>query len=200
MSVSAPPLDPSVTFALLAAGSSTRFGDSGKLDAVLGHKPLWRWAAEAAVAAGFMTRMLIVSSDLKGSASAVSEGWSIAVNPDPAAGISGSIKLACAQAAACKRLVIALADMPFVESDHLRILALGNGVSFTRYPSGRDGVPAAFPRTTFAVLRTLQGDRGAASHPWDLNISSIKPRSPDSLIDVDTPEQLERAGAILAAR
>ncbi|WP_374405298.1 NTP transferase domain-containing protein [Pelagerythrobacter sp.] len=198
MNASAPPLDRSIAFALLAAGRGSRFG-GGKIDAMLGAKPVWRWAADTADAAGFATRILIVGEDDRG-AGTVGDGWSIAVNPDPQAGVAGSIKLACSHAAKHRRLVIALADMPFVERKHFRALALADGVAFTRYPSGQDGVPAAFPRDDFGKLETLEGDRGAASLPWGAGRASISPRASESLIDIDTREQLEMARAMLSAR
>ncbi len=197
MNASAPPLDPSIAFALLAAGRSQRFG-GGKLEAVLNGKPLWRWAADTAEVAGFATRFLIVPAPPKPETAA--EGWTIAVNANADAGIATSISLACSLATDCRRVVIGLADMPFVEPDHLRVLAMAEGVAFTRYPSCREGVPASFPREAFARLANLQGDRGAATIDWAADRAAIAPTSPASLIDIDTPQDLERARAQLMAR
>ena len=52
MSGSATSLEPSIVFALLAAGGATRFGGR-KLAANLADKPVWSWAVNAAAAAGF---------------------------------------------------------------------------------------------------------------------------------------------------
>lgn len=194
MSASAPPLDPSIAFALLAAGRSKRFG-GGKLQAMLGDKPLWRWAADTAEAAGFVTRFLIVAEPPLPEA----EGWRIAVNSDADIGIATSIALACSLARGCRKLVFGLADMPLVEPAHLRALAMANGVAFTCYPSGGEGVPAGFPSAAFASLGSLQGDRGAAGMDWGVDKITVAPASPDSLLDIDTPQNLERARARLRA-
>ena len=195
MSDCAPPLDPSIGIALLAAGRGSRFG-GGKLSSDLGGVPLWRWAARGAERAGFTTRYLIVpaADALIGSEDA--DGWQLAVNARADEGISTSIRLACRLAAGCDRLVLALADMPFVKASHLRQIALDNGVVFTHYPSGRRGVPAAFPSAQFATLAALTGDRGAASLDWTMPVAT-RSAPPDSLIDVDRQVDLDLARARL---
>ncbi len=199
MSACASPAEPSIMFALLAAGGATRFGGT-KLDQTLGGKPLWRWSADAAVAAGLRPGMCIVRDEWASARDLQSLGWSVLVNPDAETGIASSIKLALAAAEKRQRLVIGLADMPFVTSDHLRQLAASDEVAFTRYSSGRLGVPAAFPRDAFAKLAMLHGDRGAASLDWGPNVVTITPVSQDMLIDVDTPDDLLRAQTILERR
>lgn len=186
-------------FAMLAAGGATRFG-GGKLTRTLADKPLWHWAADTATAAGFVQRICIVRNDWAPAREMQALGWSVVVNPDAEAGIASSIKLACTAAAACRRLVIALADMPFVTSDHFRTLALSEGVAFTRYPSGRIGVPASFPHDALRKLAMLKGDRGAASLNWGPRLTALTPASPDTLIDIDMPDDLVRASTILERR
>lgn len=186
-------------FALLAAGGATRFGGE-KLATNLADKPVWSWAVNAAAAAGFIDRICIVREDWAPAREMQALGWSVVVNPEADTGMASSIKLACTAAGVCRRLVISLADMPFVTSDHLRILALAEGVAFTRYPSGKIGVPAAFPRDVLRKLATLQGDRGAAGLDWGSDLTTVTPDSPDTLIDVDTPDDLARASALLARR
>lgn len=199
MNASTRQLDPSIGFALLAAGESRRFG-GGKLDAPLGTKPLWRWAADTVVAAGFVTRLLIVSEKTVPAQSLTANDWQTATNPNAQAGLATSIALACALAKDCSRLVIGLADMPFVEPDHLRALAQADGVVFTLYPSGRAGVPAGFPGDAFSTLAGLRGDRGAAGLNWGKPLNAIAPASLASLLDIDTPDDLERARGQLLAR
>ena len=199
MSGSAPSLDPTIVFALLAAGGALRFG-GGKLAATLADKPVWSWAAKAAATAGFVERICIVRDGWAPARELQAPGWSVVVNPDADTGISSSIKLACTAAGPCRRLVIALADMPFVTSGHLRTLAQLEGVAFTRYPSGKIGVPAAFPRDAFPSLAMLEGDRGAASLDWGSDLTTVTADSPDTLIDVDAPDDLARASAMLARR
>jgi len=80
---------------------------------------------------------------------------------------------------------------------HRLILTLG--LAACRYPSGRPGVPARFPAAHFAALAALTGDRGAAALLAGGGAALIDCAA-DDLIDVDRPEALARAGAILAAR
>jgi molybdenum cofactor cytidylyltransferase len=198
MNAFVPALDPSIAFALLAAGGATRFG-GGKLDAMLCAKPLWRWAADTAETAGFATRVLIVGGHSRLEAP-VPAGWSVVSNPNAQSGIASSIRAACSAAAGCRRLVIGLGDMPLIERDHLRALALAEGVVFTRYSSDREGVPAGFSRNAFTKLAHLEGDHGAASLDWGPGRIAISPRSPDSLLDIDTPQDLDRARVQIMAR
>ena len=193
---SAPPLDRSIAFALLASGGARRFG-GGKLFADLGGRPLWRWATDTAEVAGFGPRFLIASERDAPVWEHEAEGWTICVNRDAAEGIASSIRAACRVAAQCRRLVIGLADMPFVDPAHLRTLASAKGAAFTRYPSGREGVPAAFPSDCFAALDELRGDRGAAALSWAGRRAILQPPSQHTLFDVDTAEDLDRARGLV---
>lgn len=197
MSDCAPPLDASIALALLAAGRARRFG-SGKLLEDLGGRPLWRWAATAAENAGFVTRIAIVRDGDRPGDALAAEGWAVQVNGAADEGIASSIRMACSAARSCRRLVIALADMPFVEPAHLRALASQGGVAFTNYPSGRNGVPAAFPQHCLITMTQLRGDEGAASLDWDEGITGITPATGHSLLDIDTAADLDRARAQIA--
>lgn len=199
MSGSGPTPDPAPAFALLAAGSARRFGGS-KLVADLLGKPLWRWAADAADSAGFKARWLILSRETAADIGPMAADWEIAINPDAGSGLATSIALAAHVAAPHPRLVIALADMPCVTPSLLGQLARAPGTAFTRYASGRPGVPAAFDASDFARLMRLNGDRGAAAIDWESATTMIDPPSTDTLLDVDTPADLDRAAAILARR
>ena len=197
MSASALPPDPQGAFALLAAGKGERFG-GGKLTADLAGKPLWRWAADSAVSARMRHRHL-VTNDARIASEAASFGWIVHPNPEADEGVASSIRIAAHAAASSTRLVIALADMPFVEAEHFRRLAGSAGVAFTAQIDGRAGVPAAFPPEAYPQLRALAGNRGAASINWPGSMS-FQPASPDSLLDVDTEADLERARAIAFRR
>lgn len=187
------PLDPAIGIALLAAGAGRRLG-GGKLQADLGGRPLWRWASEAAEQAGFFTRWLIAAPEFAGEAP---PGWQLAENAEASEGIAASLRLAAGLARGCRRLVVALADMPFVPPAHLRLLAEGDGTTFTRYPDGREGVPAAFPQGALPQLATLTGDRGARALPWGGGVTCLSPSGALSLLDIDTAADLARARAAI---
>lgn len=180
--------DNGMAFALLAAGSSRRFG-GGKLAVEIAGKALIRWASDAATRAGFGTRLLVVGGPAPSDFGLAAEGWTILVNSDAASGIGSSIRTAAACDRVCSRLVIGLADMPFVSAGHYRALASSTGTMFTRYPSGHRGVPAAFDESGIRRLASLMGDQGAHALDWS-GASAIPPPSPHDLLDVDTPKDL----------
>ena len=179
---------------LLAAGQSSRFRGR-KLDAELGGRAVIDWAIEAAEAAGFSRKFIVVREDEKSRQK--NQGWQQVVNPDAVQGISTSIKAGVAAAKECKQVVIILADMPRVTANHLVRLADYGGVVFTHYADGRRGCPAAFPHSAFPTLLTLQGDRGAASLDF-ADASAITPDKVGMLVDIDTRSDLALACAQVA--
>lgn len=197
MSASAPVSEPRGAFALLAAGRGERFG-VGKLTADLAGKPLWRWAADSAISAT-MRELHLITNDARIARDARSLGWLVHPNPEADEGVASSIRIAARAAASSMRLVIALADMPFVEPEYLRRLAVATGVVFTAQRDGRAGVPAAFPLEAYPQLLALAGNRGAAGILWP-GSRCVEPASSDSLLDVDTEADLERARTIALRR
>jgi molybdenum cofactor cytidylyltransferase len=188
----------STAIAMLAAGTSSRFG-GGKLDADLGGKAVGCWAAEAAAAVEFAKR-IIVTPPTPPSFFDQLVGWEKVINPDPDRGMTGSIRAAVIAAAGHKRLVIILADMPLIEADHLKRLSDGNRVAFTRYADSRKGVPAAFPAEVFGVLAGMPDDRSPAALKWEIGVDMIEPRSGNSLMDVDTAADLAFIRSIVRSR
>lgn len=179
-------LPPSIAFVLLAAGSGSRFG-GGKLLAPLAGRPLWNHAADAAARAGFVTRIMVTRDD----GPVAPDGWQRIVNAAPDEGIASSIRAGVAAAGGADRIVLALADMPFVDPAHLRALALADGTVFTAQPDGGRGIPAGFGRAAFAVLSSLTGDRGAGGAAWrDAKVLSADLHS---LRDIDTSADLGAA-------
>lgn len=194
-----------VLVAILAAGRASRFG-GGKLDAPCAGKPLARWSMDAVRAAGLPPGLLIVGPDTPAFAGdAMADGWSVLTNPDPDAGLGGSVALA-ARHADCLRadaLLLLLADMPLIGADMVGALAgrepLTQPVA-THYPGGRPGVPARFPASLFGALSALTGDRGAALLLHDRRDVHLIDTSGEALIDVDDAAGLSRAERHLRAR
>lgn len=180
---------PDIGFLLLAAGKSTRFGGH-KLVATLDGRALWQWAAHAGDEVGFDRKLAVISPQMAN----IDPGpdWQKTVNSEPERGLSSSITIGVTALADCSRIVIALADMPFVSAGHLRQLASSDGVAFSIYPDGRRGIPAAFPQAAFARLTGLTGDRGASAlHFPDAMV--IAPPKAKELADIDTLYDLEQA-------
>ena len=181
--------EPGACVVLLAAGRSERFGGD-KLTADLRGRPLWEWAARAAEEAGFSNRFVVVGPDYR---LAERQGWTPVVNRRAHEGMGTSIAAGVLAASGCQRVVIMLADMPFVEPAHLLRLAQGETAMFTRYDDGRHGCPAAFPRSAFAALATLEGDQGARRlTSLSRDAGSLRPGHQAMLVDLDTREDFAR--------
>ncbi|MCB2065338.1 MAG: nucleotidyltransferase family protein [Erythrobacter sp.] len=183
--------------AVLAAGRARRFG-GGKLDAPCAGKPLGQWALDAVSEAGLEPGMIVVGPQVPRFA-LEARGWHLLHNPDPAAGQGGSVALAARHAAMQGRaLLVLLADMPMVDPAHLRRLAGCAVNAATRYPDGRAGVPVCLRGAALGKLEALSGERGAGAILSGLAGLEVLEAEADSLIDVDSPEDLERARRMLA--
>lgn len=184
--------------ALLAAGRASRFG-ADKLAAACAGAPLASHAAAAVAATGLPAICITTAGPPPGW---LPDGIAAIANPQAATGLASSVALAAreAQARCAPALIIHLADMPCVPAALLRNLAAAPALAACRYPSGRPGVPARFPAARFPELAALTGDRGATAVLAGDRSIALLDCSADDLVDVDTPEALARAEAILLAR
>ncbi|MBX9884139.1 MAG: NTP transferase domain-containing protein [Novosphingobium sp.] len=178
---------------LLAGGQSTRFGGP-KLLAPLGSKPLALHAAEMLAALPFAARYAVIGPHVPDLAAL---GFATIPLTPPGAPQARSLALgvAAAQAGGGRAVLVALADMPLVPPAH--ILALVRHFDDDRIASEADGVtmpPAIFGASHFPALTALAGDRGGAAR---LTGAPTVPLDPRFALDVDRPEDLARAEALL---
>lgn len=183
--------------AILGAGAGSRFGGA-KLDAELGAKRLGQWSLDAASAAGLP--VLFVTGDPV--PTFLGGGVEVIRNPGAASGMGSSLALAAREARArgAARLLVMLADMPFVRPETLEALRLAVGpgtAAACRYPDGGLGAPACFDAALFARLEGLGGDIGArrllASLPGVVAVLA----PPRELLDIDSAADLARAEGFL---
>lgn len=181
---------------LLAAGRSQRFGEVDKLTQPFLGRPLALHVVTALQAVPFLDRVAIISrTDLDFGAL----GYRVIVNDAPENGMSGSIKLgvAAAQAIGAAAVLIALADMPKVTAMHVfRLLDEGGRAdSIVASSDGeRPGPPALFAAGRFPELMALEGDEGGRQL---IRAGKHVVASPADLVDIDTPEELERLRALV---
>lgn len=187
-----------VLVAILGAGRADRFG-SPKLDAILDGRPLGRASVRTALALGFPT-VFIAGANLPRFLSGMDErGLSVVVNPAAAEGMGTSLALAArtARLAGADRLLVLLADMPFVTIGTLEALlaaSVGVPAAACRYPDGGLGPPACFPASAYARLEALTGDVGARRLLRELSGAAVLDVGEAELVDIDTPADLVRSG------
>jgi molybdenum cofactor cytidylyltransferase len=189
---------PSVAIILLAAGESRRMGVPKQLLPVQG-QTMVRRAAELArqATAGAVIVVLGANADQVSEALA---GLDVerTTNPDWEEGMGTSLRHGilhlAAIAPACPAVLVLLVDQPGIPARHLSALIERH----TRFPkhiiaSEHHGVtqpPVLFPKSWFARLGSLSGDRGAKAILRDAGPQIQRVPLP-TLDDVDTPEDYD---------
>jgi molybdenum cofactor cytidylyltransferase len=121
-------------------------------------------------------------------------------NPEPAAGLSGSLRAGIAALPDVDAAVVCLADMPWVRPAHVEALIAACEASPARpicAPSfeGRRGNPVLWPARHFAALAALRGDSGARAllEAHAAELCSVPVADAGVTRDVDTPAALAAA-------
>ncbi len=179
---------------ILAAGGSSRLGESKQLIQWRDHPLIWH----AVRAAEGLDPVVVVIGEGAGELRRAlkKEPLEIVENADWETGQSSSVRIGLeAVSEGSEAVVFLLADMPFVGPD--LVSALVRRYRRTLAPlvatwaGGRRANPVLFDRETFSALQALKGDQGGRAifrrHErefveWDDSV----------LLDVDTPEDLER--------
>lgn len=177
---------------LLAAGASRRFGAGDKLLADLDHTPLVTHAAAALRATGFTPLIAVVTSE---AVADLLDGFTVVrLAPGPTAqsrSLAAGVREALAQGAS--RLVVTLGDMPRVTPELIRDVAAlcPEGGAAASSNGARPMPPACFDRALFTELMRMTGDKGAAPILRGLPPDRLVSASPDMLVDIDTPADLD---------
>ena len=186
---------------LLAAGESRRMGYP---------KPLLKLASRtfieilAAAMLQSVARLIVVvgaHGDAVRGAIPADSRILVVENPDFLKGQLSSIKAALPQVGAeAAGALIHLADHPMVRAETFAAVVdsywrVGKPIAIARH-QGRRGHPALFAREMFVELAAAPEDQGAravvAADPS--RVSYVDVDDPGVLTDLDTPEDLERAG------
>ncbi|MFC6718972.1 NTP transferase domain-containing protein [Natrialbaceae archaeon GCM10025810] len=162
-------IDTRVAGVLLAAGTSSRFGDENKLLARLEGEPVVRRAARTLVAALTDPVIVVLGYDADGVREAL-EGLSVefveneAYAEGQATSVRAGIDAVRATTAACDAGIISLGDMPFVSAETVdRLVAAydaGVGAALAPAFDGERGNPVLFDRRFFDRLAAIDGDVG----------------------------------------
>jgi molybdenum cofactor cytidylyltransferase len=191
-----------VSAVVLAAGASTRMGGP-KLLLPLGGEPLVRRTVRQVAAAGFDEVLVVVGSEHEQVLAAL-EDLKVrhVVNPDYRTGMSSSFRAAVAALEISEAALFALADQPFVTAvAYGRVLeawrSRPSGIVSVRY-GDVTAPPHLFAREFFPELAALEhGARPVLQRHHDR--MTVLDFPPDLLLDIDTPEDYERAKARLSA-
>lgn len=197
-----------VAIVLLAAGMSSRTAQSGshKLLVEFDGIPLLRRTAMIAGQSNTAS-VTVVLGHRHEELGAVLDGLDIArvVNANHAAGMASSIAagLSVPQAQGADGVMVVLADMPGITSEHLNRLIstfeqAGRLAVVRAVADGKPGNPVILPRSMFDDLSRLEGDVGAREliKASGLQIIDVELGSA-ALMDVDTPEAIASAGGVL---
>lgn len=179
---------------LLAAGSGSRFG-GGKLTHRLGDTAIGVRAARNLLAAGLPVTAVVRpdSDELVGLLQA--EGVTVTVCENAADGMGVSLAHAIAHAPAADGWVVALADMPHIRSETIRMVAdavrAGALIAAPQF-QGERGHPVGFAASLREELLVLKGDEGARAvlHKHRSAVQLIACRDPGVVYDIDSRADL----------
>lgn len=184
---------------LLAAGRGARFDPSGAQDKLMqtlaDGAPVALAAARTLHAA--LPHMLAVVRPGAGLLAACleEEGYRTVICPDAATGMGRSLVHALTQTTHAAGWVIALADMPYVQTATIAALAeairQGADIAVPVYRERR-GNPVAFSRLHLPALLDLDGDQGARHLLRQCPVREIPVDDPGIVHDIDTLADLDR--------
>ena len=211
---------------LLAAGAAERFGGSSKLLAGLGDVPLIAHAARAIAGSAVSHIFVVTGRDAQSVAAAIMAGsdpeharrFQFIHNPAWADGMGGSIAAGVRALPAgvpgdvpgdVDAMLIIPGDMPFLTPAILSAMIERfesapepRPIVFAQSPDGTQTNPVLWPKRFFAKFAGLSGAAGGKSllqsHAGET--MPLPVADGELLADIDTPDDLVRAAALLAAR
>ncbi len=179
---------------MLAAGGSSRFGESSKLLAPFRGRPLVSWAVEAAVGSGVLDVVFVVSGAVDLS-DVLSPGVIPLENPEWATGQATSLQVAVAAAevGGFDAVVVGLGDQPFIGPHDWRTVVTSSRpepIVVASY-EGRRGNPVRLAREAWPLLPAA-GDEGARVLMRERPELVGEVACPGDTLDIDTQEELDR--------
>lgn len=185
---------------ILAAGASTRMGQSKQLLAVKG-EPLLLRSINAAIHAGSQKIIVVLGANEKAHRDLIGDlNVEIVFNKRWEAGMGSSIKAGLRVLSelnpSLEGIVVLVCDQPLLTSDHIRqLISKHTETSKPIVASGyaaTSGVPVFFHKVYFGQLMGLKDEQGAKKviqeNPGDVALQPF----PQGEIDLDTPEDYER--------
>jgi molybdenum cofactor cytidylyltransferase len=193
------PAAPKIAALILAAGKSSRMGETNKLTAEVDGAAMVARVADAAIESG-ASPVIVVTGHQDNEVRAALAGRAVQFihNPDYAEGLSTSLRAgAKALPPGLDAAVVCLGDMPDIAATHIGRLAAafdpeeGRTICVPTF-AGKRGNPVLWGAAYFDELQTLKGDTGAKHLIGEHADEVCEVPMPDdaSLRDIDTPEEL----------
>jgi molybdenum cofactor cytidylyltransferase len=180
---------------LLAAGSATRFGRDKLLVTLPDGTPIGVAALENLAAAVDTVVAVVRLGDDALATALAAHGARVTACPQAAEGMGESLAWGVRAAPAAAAWLIALADMPWVQSTTVdrvgQALRQGALIAAPTW-QGAQGHPVGFAASLYAELIALTGDEGAKSIVARHGASAVATEDAGALRDIDTPQDLER--------
>jgi molybdenum cofactor cytidylyltransferase len=162
------PEDSRIGGVVLAAGTSSRFGEENKLLATVEGEPIVRHAVRTLLRAGIEPIVAVVGYEADAVRDAVSDlPIRIVYNESYASGQASSVRTGIAALepeSSVDAAIIALGDMPFVDPETVETLVsaycAGVGDVLAAASDGVRGNPVLFDRQFFGPLTEVDGDVG----------------------------------------
>ena len=184
---------------LLAGGFSRRFGPQNKLTQRLPDGEILGIRAAKTLIAALPESIAVVREEAPDfSASLAALGYRVVTCDAAHQLMADSLKLGIASAQAVfpqhSGLVIALADMPFIQTETIRLVADGLARAAIVQPvmQGQPGHPVGFASRLIPDLMTIEGDQGARDvlRAHQADILRLECQDNGILKDIDTPADL----------
>lgn len=192
------------TIIVLAAGRGSRFQHAQhKLAQPLGARSVLEHALGSAVRTQLPVLVVCTAARVPALAAQVAGRDILPLTDEQAArGMGYSIALGVAERSGAPGWLILPGDMPLVRPDTLLAVARALEQHPVAYAQnrGRRGHPVGFSAELYSELVRLDGDEGARRLVSRYPAEPCEVDDPGALLDVDTPDDLERARALLHAR
>ncbi len=187
---------------LLAAGYSRRFGSNKLLQALPAGTPEAGTPIALAAAKHLLEALPESIAVVRPRAQKLGKilrdaGCNTVVCKNASEGMGTSLAAGVRAASEADGWVVALADMPFLRPETIRVIVRGLSegavIAATAY-RGERGHPVGFARRFYEELSSLHGDDGGrqflTQHPEWVNIFEVD--DPGAVRDIDKPSDLER--------
>ena len=188
----------SVSIILLAAGSSSRMGQSKQLLKIR-KQSLLVHSINVALASGLRTIVVLGAHEQEHRTAIQSLPVDIVLNDGWMNGMGGSLKAGLKylllKAPLTEAVVVMVCDQPLLTTQHLEKIKAAYQTSgkqiVASYYSGTAGVPALFHKSLFSGIMNLTDDQGAKKLIQRHSTEVVSIDFPEGAVDLDTPDDYE---------